>query len=445
MAQLAEFGAMYYNTKKVKDMSDLICPPYDMITADEKEALIEKDPYNFVNLVLPDGEGEEKYRNAMNKIFSWLLRDVLIIDGEPGFYVYETEFNFDGNTLIRRGFIGLLKIEEYGEVVKKHEKTFTAYVEDRHLLLNETNTELESVFFVYKDKEKQLNNLYDKVIASSEKPMLEVVDGEGHKHRIYKISDAEINGNIKTCFADKSVYIADGHHRYETALKYRNSRKQELGEKYTGKEPFNYTIGAFFNVYDETIKILPTHRLIKQTSLSGLEILRKVEKHYKIAAMEFSDYRMEKAARIKLRKLLAEYKRNGQKAIGLYHRDFPNKYLLLVLKSELDEALGGKQLSEAMKELDVVLLESSILNPIFGISSENTAKQLYYIRGDAKALDLVKAGKCAIAFILNPVDPINVVNIAEKNEEMPHKSTDFYPKVVSGLLEYSFKYSKIKV
>lgn len=442
MAEIIKFSAMHYNAEKISDLSKLVCPPYDMISEEQKVDLYDSDPYNFVNLVLPEGDDSEKYRGAMNRIFSWLLRDILVINKEPGYYIYEVSFDYEGEKIVRRGFVSLLKIEEYGSVVKKHEKTFTKYVEERYLLLNETQTELESIFFLYKDQQNQLKSDIDKIAVSSS-ILCEAVDGEGYTHKIIKIDDETVSSAIKTFMSTQSVYIADGHHRYETALKYANSKKIELGDKYKGNEPFNYVMGVFFNAYDPTIKILPTHRLIKETNQSAVSILKRIEKHYKLAAMEFTDFRKEKAARIKLRKLLTEYKKENKHSFGIYLKDVPNKYFIVTLKDGQGD-LVNRPVSDEMKSLDVLLLESSILIPIFNIGSDDREKHLFYVRGDAKALDLVKLGRYAVAFIVNSVDPINMVNIAENNEEMPHKTTDFYPKLLSGLTEYSFKYSKIK-
>jgi uncharacterized protein (DUF1015 family) len=442
MAEIIEFGAMHYNPAKVPNLSRVVCPPYDMIDNELKNDLEEQDPYNFVSVILPEGDGDEKYRSAMHRMFGWLLRDVMVIDGEPGYYVYEQTFNFDGEQYTRHGIIGLLKLEEeYGNIIKPHEKTFNEFIEDRYALLNETQSSLESIFFLYKDQQNAIKQDIQGN-TSGEALVFEVTDAEGTLHKLYRVKP-DAAGKIRAFFANQPVYIADGHHRYETARKYMSECKAELGPKYTGKEAFNYIMGVFFNVFDPGIKILPTHRLIKEMSASPVELLKNLGAQYKIAAMDFTDARMERAARIKIRKMLTQYKNTGQKAFGAVFKRIPNKFFLLILKDGVNVNIGGS-VSEDLKGLDVLMLEKTILEPYFKISSENEEKQIHYIRGDNKAFDLVKSGDYEVAFILNPVNPVNVVKIADNNEEMPHKSTDFYPKLLSGLVVYSFKYSKIK-
>ena len=442
MAEIIEFGAMHYNPAKVPNLSRVVCPPYDMIDDEMKKNLEEQDPYNYVSVILPDGDGDEKYRSAMHRMFGWLLRDIMVIDSDPGYYVYEQTFNFDGEQYTRHGVVGLLKLEEeYGATVKPHEKTFNEFIEDRYALLNETQSSLESIFFVYKDQQNAIKQDIESN-AAGDAIVFEATDAEGTLHKLYRVKP-EAAAKIRAFFATQPVYIADGHHRYETARKYMTERKAELGPKYTGKEAFNYLMGVFFNVYDPGIKILPTHRLIKQMNFSPIDLLKNLGNQYKIAAMDFTDARMERAARIKMRKMLTQYKTAGKKAFGVVFKRIPNKFFLMILKDDVNVNIAGT-VSEDLKSLDVMMLEKTILEPYFKISSENEDKQIFYVRGDNKAFEMVKSGEYEVAFILNPVNPVNVVKIADNSEEMPHKSTDFFPKLLSGLVVYSFKYSKIK-
>ncbi|OHD56260.1 MAG: hypothetical protein A2Y33_00385 [Spirochaetes bacterium GWF1_51_8] len=442
MTEIIEFGAMHYNTEKVPNISRVVCPPYDMIDDEARKGLEEQDPYNFVSVILPEGDGDEKYRAAMHRIFGWLLRDVMVIESDPGYYIYEQTFNFDGEEFSRRGILGLLKLEEeYGKTVKPHEKTFDQFIEDRMALLKETQSSLESIFFMYKDQQNTMKKEIDGNSAQ-ETLIFEAADNDGGIHRLYKVK-SESSPSIRAFFAQQPVYIADGHHRYETARKYMSLQKAELGPKYTGKEAFNYIMGVFFNVFEPGIKILPTHRLISNSNINPAELLKKLGEQYKVAALEFTDSRMERAARVKIRKLLTQYKGADKKAFGLVFKKIPNKFFLLVLKDEVQVNVN-RQVSADLKALDVMVLEETILAPHFKITSDDVEKKIFYVRGDNKAFELVKSSDYDVAFILNPVNPVNVVKIADNNEEMPHKSTDFFPKLLSGLTVFSFKYSKFK-
>ena len=436
MAEIVEFAAMRYNQTKVEDLSRLICPPYDMIDNNLRTKLMDQEKYNYVNLILPEGDETEKYRNAMRLVFSWLLRDVLVVDTDPSYYIYQQTFNFEGETFTRQGIIGLIRLEDYGNNVKRHELTFPKYVEDRYNLLKETEIEFESIFFLFKDEQKTINSDVNAYIGEN-KPVFDVQEEEGNQHAVYKVTSPELNTKLKAFFSDKKVYIADGHHRYETALRYMKAQKEAKGDKYTGKEPFNFLMGVFFNGTDDAIKILPTHRLIQTPSVTGVELLKQLEPNFNIASMQFDDARMEKAARIKLRKLLTDYKASGKTAYGIYFKAIPNKYFIISLKDELKKTSG-------LESLDVSTLQTMILKSALNISTDGQ-QQIFYVRGDSKALDLVKNDNYGLAFILNPVDPVTMMQISDNNEEMPHKSTDFYPKILSGLTAYSFKYSKIKV
>lgn len=442
MAEIIEFGAMHYNPQKISDISTVIAPPYDKIDDDLKTKLKEKSGYNYVNLTLPDGEGDEKYISAKNKIFSWLLRDVLIIDEKPSYYLYEQSFEFDKQKWTRVGLVGLLKVEDYGTNVLRHERTFPKYVEDRRKLLKESQTHLEGIFLLYNDPKKDIESKMEEYVQANA-PIIETRDEDGNAHRIYKVDNDELSKQIGAFMNESKVYIADGHHRYETTLQYMKEKKAELGDKYKGTEPFNFLLGVYFNAHDDAIKIYPTHRVVKSATTSAKELLKNAESHFKFGAMKFTDARMEKAARLKLRQILNQYADKGLFAMGMSAKSAPGQYFILTLKPEAKSLLNIEG-SEELKKIDYLVLEKAVLTPILNIDMHSKEKQVEYIRSDDDALDMVKSGNYDIAFIMNAVNPIQVVKIADNSEEMPHKSTDFYPKLLSGLFAYSLRFSKIK-
>lgn len=442
MAEIIPFGAVHYNAKKIMNLSEVTCPPYDVISPEKRSELLERSPYNYVNLTLPEGEGDDKYREAMNKIFSWLLRDVLVTDDHPYYYLYEQDFKFQGQTLKRVGLVGLLKVEDYGNNVLRHERTFPKYVQDRKKLLTETKCELEGIMLLYSDEGLILQTALESYVNSHD-PILVSTDDNQNTHSIYRVEDDALTTKIREFSDSSKVYIADGHHRYETALQYMKESKEALGEKYKGNEPFHYQLCTFFNAYDKAIKIFPTHRLVKTPAVSGVALLKALENNYKFGAVKFNGEREERAARLKIRKVLDSYAAKGLHAFGLSVKEIPNQYFILTLKNDPETVVSG-EFSADLKGLDVLILESSILSPILNIDTHSKSEEVKYVRGDDAALDDVKSGEFGAAFLMNAVTPVQVVKVSDNSEEMPHKSTDFYPKLLSGLFAYSMKYSTLK-
>ena len=435
MADILEFGAMYYNTEKYSLLDDKICPPSEELSENLRKEYSEKHPYNFVNLVDPEGNEEEKYRNSMKMIFSWLLRDVVLTDSEPSVYLYEQSFVSEGQNLSKFGFISLLGLNE--QVISKYQKSDSALVEQHLKMISETETEMEAMTVLYRDQDA---SVFDLLKNSDKKEMLRAKYHDGSLHVIYRLP-AETAASLKEKMSDKTLTVAQYPHRYDALLRFRDSKKQELDKSFTGKESFNFGMALFMSADDPAQKWLPVNRLIKVDKLDAVSFLKKCGQNFKMAAMQFSDTRMERAARIKMRRVLKEYAKNGKTSVGLYLKEIPSKYFILILKDEVKPEIERNVLGvDVFKTLDVKLIEQAILKPLLGMDLHDNDSIVEKIN-DNEALDAVKNGEYALALMFNPVSGKQITSIAESGSEVIFGLQQVYPLPIDGLLSYSFKYS----
>lgn len=434
MPLLRPFKATGYNQNVVNDLNLVVAPPYDVITPEQREVYASKSPYNIVHLTLPEGEGDAKYENAKKKLLSWLLKDVLITDDEPGIFIYEQKFNIKGVNYKRRGIVALLKVEDYGNGVYRHERTFGGPKEDRRKLMEAVQGQLESLFFLYSDKEGKVNSkIYDMEFDYTAKS---VIDDNGVRHTLWKIQNKQLEEFILNTISSTKIYIADGHHRYETTLLY--AKEKGASEN----DPVAYVLGTFFNMYSKDLVILPTHRLVKVESFSQDNFLRKLNEYFKIAVINYSDQIADMAVN-KLNLVMNERKQKGMVSFGVYSMYDPSKLYLITLKEELKQDIinkFAKDLGKEVASLDVSILTELVLKEILGLTQDKVVSRAYvdYIRYEKEAISIVKKGIRDLAFILNPVSIEEVIKVSEAGLVMPQKSTDFYPKIESGLSLYLF-------
>ncbi|MFN4244689.1 MAG: DUF1015 domain-containing protein [Brevinematia bacterium] len=434
MPLLKSFKSTFYNTNIINDLNLVVAPPYDVINSEQREVFASKSPYNVVHLTLPEGEGDSKYDNAKKRILSWLLKDVLVSDTEPGIFIYEQKFVYKGNNYKRRGIVALLKVEDYGNGVYRHEMTFGEPKEDRRKLMEAVRGQLESLFFIYADKDSKVNSkIYDMEFDYTARSVL---DEYGVKHTIWKIPNKQLEEYILDTISKTKIYIADGHHRYETTLLY---TKEKGG---TENDPFSYVLGTFFNMYSRDLIILPTHRLVKLESFSQESFINTIGKYFKIAVINYSEQLVDVALN-KLNIVMEERRKRGETCFGVYSMYDPNKLYLLTLKSELKQDIISKlskDIGVEVASLDVSILNELVFKEIFGFTKEKISSRAYvdYIRYEKDAISIVKKGIRDLVFILNPVSIDEVIRVSEAGAIMPQKSTDFYPKIESGLVFYLF-------
>ena len=419
MAEIRAFKALRFDTEKAGAIEELVCPPYDIISEEQRQEYIYRNPNNIIRLELP--KGDEPYKTAGEVLKKWLDRGILKKDSEDAVYIYEEEFSINGIHAKFKGCIVRVKIEEFSKgVVLPHEETLSKAKEDRFNLMKATNCNFSQIYSLYMDSEHKIINRLDKL--SECKPEIELTDGDEVTHRLWIVTDKDEINAICGDFADKKLYIADGHHRYETALNYRNyCRENGIGD---GGE--DYVMMMLVDMQHDGLVVLPTHRLVRDLeSFDKEKILNDCKEYFDVS--EESDV---SNAESKLKELYNE----GKKAFAFYSGD--KGYNLLVLRDEkvIGELLPNK--SKATQGLDVTVLHTLVLEKIFGIDAENMAKQinLTYTRLFDEAIESVDTGKAQCAFILNPTRVTEIRDVAAAGEKMPQKSTYFYPKLITGLV-----------
>ena len=419
MAEIRPFKALRFDTEKAGKIEELVCPPYDIISDVQRQGYLAKNENNIIRLELP--KGEEPYKTAGEVLEKWLDSGVLKQDSEDAVYIYEEEFSINGIHAKFKGCIVRVKLEEFSKgIVLPHEETLSKAKEDRFNLMKATNCNFSQIYSLYMDSEHKIVNRLDKL--SECKPEIELTDGDEVIHRLWIVTDKDEINAVCQDFADKKLYIADGHHRYETALNYRNyCHENGIGD---GGE--DYVMMMLVDMEHDGLVVLPTHRLVRDLeSFDKEKILSDCREYFEITSE--SDVNN---AESKLKELYDE----GKKAFAFYSGG--NGYDLLVLKDENVIAKLLPDKSKASQGLDVTVLHTLVLEKIFGIDAENMAKQinLTYTRLFDEAVESVKTGKAQCSFILNPTRVTEIRDVAAAGEKMPQKSTYFYPKLITGLV-----------
>ncbi|HOQ45511.1 MAG TPA: DUF1015 domain-containing protein [Bryobacteraceae bacterium] len=410
MAKIYPFQPWRY-TPKAGPLDQLVTQPYDKITPEMRSRYLALSPYNLVRVILgerkpSDSPSDNVYTRAARHMSDWIAAGILEQDAEPGFYAYFQEFESpdSGERLIRKGFIGLGAVEDYAEgTVHRHEQTLSGPKQDRLELLRHTRAHFGQIFMLYPDPKGEIDAILD--AASGAQPAACVTDEYGAVHKLWKISAPDVIARICELMADKKLLIADGHHRYETALAFRNENP--------GLEGARKVMMTFVNMHSDGLKILATHRVVHGLKTFDSEaFLRAVREKFRVAPLGSLD---------ELRRAWAEE-----------HQDTIRIGVALP---------AGIHLLDAPRQpgvLDVSFLHQEMLEKVLGLSEADIREQkhLRYIRGVEAAVDEVRTGAGQAAFLLEPVPVSEVARIAFSGGVMPQKSTDFYPKLLSGLTIY---------
>lgn len=409
MVKIKPLRAVFYNQRLIGDLSKTICPPYDVIPPKQVEGYYELHPFNMINLILSKPGVEmvknkkvkvNRYTKARNIFFDWVKRDILVKDKFKCFYLYEQSFLFKKQLRRRVGFFGLLHLSD--EKIFRHEYTREEPKQDRLLLLKSTEANLCPIFVIFRDKEEILNYMYK--LVSKSPPFIDIEDKDRIHHRLWRIAKNNLIDTLKRSLEDKEVYIADGHHRYETACTYRDLRRRI--ENFIGKEDFNYILTYFTDSESEGLIILAVHRAIKRRAkiLKVLKVYFKIEEEKDIFELLRSMERLSKRSCV----------------FGMYK---DKRFFSLYLKKSV--------LSDRITDVEV-------LNFILKESNLET-KDIIYSEDTNRIIEAVDKGEAKIGFFLNPLRVSCILEIASKKERLPLKSSYFYPKIPSGLLINKFK------
>ena len=426
MANIFPFPALRYNPNKV-NAKDVLTQPYDKITPEMQDKYYARSPYNLVRVILGkaepgDDDKNDVYSRAAENLRQWREAGVLTPDPEPSVYLYAQEFTAPGekHSRTRRGFIAAGQLHDYDDrVVFRHEQTLSKPKSDRLNLLRATRTHAGQIFMLYTDPAKKIERHFDE----QGEPVLDVVDDYGVRNRLWKVSSPKVIADVQAAMKDKKLIIADGHHRYETALNYRDERRAS-GKTKDPNAAYERVMMTFVNTEDSGLVILPTHRVVHGLkNFSTSDFLKKTEAAFAVTEADVADPVS----------ALAD-KEDGARLLAVT-RD--GAYLLGARQEKVAELLA--KFSAAQRELDVLVLHKMVLEGVLGMTEESIRNQehINYLREASEATARVRNGGAQVAFLMNPVRIEQMSAIAFAGEVMPQKSTDFYPKLLSGLAFFS--------
>jgi uncharacterized protein (DUF1015 family) len=418
MPEIRAFRGLCYNAKNV-DLAAVVAPPYDVISSEYRDRLYDRSPYNIVRLIL--GRSEDRYREAAENLSRWRAESILCRDDKPAVYVLSQTFRGPENRQVTRiGFIAACKVREFGDGgVLPHEKTLSKPKEDRFRLMKATNTNFSQIFSLFSDPSGRIDRLLEDLTRDS--PDIEV-EFEEVRNRVWKTEDEGRIDELRRFMEGNTVLIADGHHRYETALAYRDLRRMS-GTRNTGEEPYNYTMMFFSNMESEGLVIYPTHRLVH--SLEGFDreaFMRAIGTHFIVDRAD------------SLGNLLETVAQSRTQAFGLIEGGGYSSVALRDPRSAHD--LLGDSIPPEVRELDVTLLHSYVFERLLGISAaaQEQKTNLEYVKSAEEVLESVRSGRVQLGFLMNPTRIGQVRRVARAGLTMPQKSTYFFPKLVSGLV-----------
>lgn len=437
MAEIHPFRGIRYNFERSDDYSSVVTQPYDKISPEDQNKYYKRSDYNIVRIIKGKEKAgdntKNKYSRAAEYFDNWQDKGVLHRDLEPAIYAYHQEYEVEGEVRTRKGIIALVKLEDPGKGVKAHEKTMKGPKADRLNLMRATEANFGHIFMLYSDPERKANKALGKNIFERD-PDIQATDDFDNGHKVWTITDQDVIEKVTKALSNKELYIADGHHRYETAVNFMKECRKK-GWKAKSAESFENRMMTLINIDEPGLTILPTHRLIHDLDSFDIdEFLGMAGENFYVAAHD-QPHEM-------FGKLDGDFGRLH--SFGFYPAD-SEKYYSLTLKDEgvMDELISGEW-SNIWKRLDVSILHNAILDPLLGIGESELEEgtKVSYIRSKEAALQKVKDGHYQMAFIMNPTTVDEVRKVADRGEKMPQKSTDFYPKLLTGLIMTKMDISK---
>ena len=415
MVDIRPFEAIRYS-QKAGPSEDLISQPYDKIDTKMQEEYYKKSRFNYCRLILP--REKNKYEEAQHRVEHWLKEGILIKEMEPAIFVSRQEFTLDGKKYVRTGLIAALRLYDYTEnMVFPHEFTYKSPKIDRLNMLRAVQKDLESVFLIYSDVERKTLNFFQEVAKS--KPIIQVTDSLHVKHTVWKVIDKQKIKQIQADLSSKTMVITDGHHRYESALAYRDETRKKVD--WTEDSAFNFHMCYMVPVQEEGLVVLPTHRLLKGYKLTN-EVLEGFKRFFDVIEIKPTVEALEQFLKSHFDEhAFCVY--GGSKAYGLTLKHDKIVYDFV-----------NDNVSKETKIFDVVILRDIVFKHILKVGKLKMDENILYARWTSEAVEKINRSEATIAFLVNPISAKTVVEIAQQHELLPEKSTDFYPKMVSGLM-----------
>ena len=437
MAKVAPFKALRFNNDLIPDLGKAVCPPYDVINEEQQEGFYQASPHNIIRVELnktqkSDGLEENRYTRSASHLKSWIDSGVLKPEPSPCFYLAQTEYVDDkGSQRTRTGFFCLLKVEDFSTgVVLPHEKTFTGHKEDRFKLTEATSSNISPIFAVFPDE----GNLVETALqeARPKKAAEDFIDPMGLKQKLHAVCDQEALDKVRKLMSDKVIFIADGHHRYETALAYRDHMRK-LHPEAGPEAPFEYVLVYLVGMSDPGLTIFPCHRVLpKLHGFNARDFLLHAQNYFDHSELPLvQDAKADKAA---VTEALAKAGEKGN-SLGLVSAESDKAYILTLKKGAPVEWDG---ISPTLQGLDVVVLTHVVLEKILGMDDtvRDHTHSIEYVSDMAQVIEQVRSQKARTAFLVNPTRMEQVKAVAKAGEIMPRKATYFYPKVLTGLVIY---------
>ncbi len=425
MAEIRPFGALRF-TEAAGEISELCCPPYDIISDEQRLAYIAKNEHNIIRLELPR-EGEDHYARAAEVLREFLKDGTFKEDSEEALYIYGERFTVEGKEYEFKGIIARVHIEEFSKgIVLPHEWTLSKAKADRFNLMDATMCNFSQIYSLYNDDNGVTSNDIERLSAGE--PVYRFTDADEVTHSLWIVTDKEECESLCKQFAARKLFIADGHHRYETSLNFRNHLREQ-GRAVEG-DACDYVMMMLVAMESDGLVVFPTHRIVR--GVEGYDkdsVLSACKDSFEIVAMSGADKM--------LPTLKAAY--DADKTAVAYYTGGDEWYMLTLNdRTELDRICEGS--SEALKGLDVNVLHTLVLERAMGIDKENMSNQinLTYTRDVAQAVEAVDSGEANCCFIMNPTRVSEIRDVAAAGEKMPQKSTYFYPKLITGLVMNKF-------
>jgi len=426
MADIIPFRGLRYNPEKISNLASVVTPPYDIIDESAQARYYAENPANVIRLELglifpQDSNSNNRYTRAAQYLEKWQEDQTLLAEEKAALYLYQQEFNFRGEKVVRTGFVCGLKLEPYekGNILP-HEETLSKPKADRLQLMRATNSNFSSIFGLYSDEQKEAEQLLLAEVKE-QAPDINIIDEAGETHKIWMIKNEELIERIVALLADRPVYIADGHHRYETALEYYHEMKEQ------GLQGYDYVMATLVNVFDEGLVVLPTHRLVG--NIPGFKLDAFMNRLADLFEIELYKDK-------NIGAFMQELESRGKKhrVFGMYSgKDI---FFLELKNPEQASKLLPDNKSAAWEKLDVALLDNIILDQLLGINEQKRRSQenLAYTRSEEWLMEQIDNRNYQLGFLLNPTRVEEIIAVAQARDKMPQKSTYFYPKLITGLI-----------
>lgn len=438
MARILPFKGILYNKEKVVNLADVVAPPYDVISEKKQQVLHDRHDANVVRLILgkindDDTETDNRHTRAAAYFNSWLDDGTLVRDDIPALYLNAVSFTVKGHTVTRYGLIAQVMLETFDKkIILPHEQTFSKVKSERLSLMKICKANFSQIFSIYSDQSGILDALKQAVDGVT--PDIDLVDDAGERHRLWKITEASAVDTVVQKMSDKKLFIADGHHRYETALNYREFLR-ETDPDFSDSHPANAIMMYLTSMEDPGLIIFPTHRLLNRVDPQAIDsLLDKAEEYFDVEALPVTnDFDASLAC---FRQALGDSK---QTRLGVLIKNKKMFYVFSLKPNVMDGKFPS--IPHTLRQLDVTILTHLVLIDLLGLTQAalDEEKLISYSENDRHAVEAVLNGQCEAAFILNSTRISQVQDIAESGQTMPRKTTFFYPKALTGLVINTLK------